>query len=65
MNYYIEEEVTVWKRICIEAENDEDAINKYKEESYDVIHSEYLMETEQPGRGAEIYDPEENLIYFD
>ena len=58
-NLFIDEKVSVWKRtyVIVEANTLDEAIEKCKEEEYEIDYSEYLGWTE------ELEDPEEYATY--
>lgn len=56
---FIDEKVSVWRRtyVMVEADTLDEAIQKCKEEDYEIDYSEYLSWTE------ELEDPEEYATY--
>lgn len=55
----IDQKVSIWERVYVEVEanNLEEAVEKCKDEEYEVYHSEYLDWTEQ------LETPDENSTY--
>ncbi len=68
---YFDEKLEIWRRnyVTIEADSEEEAINKILEGNYDIDDSELLFETEAyipPKEGAtlEIYDTDSDELLY-